>query len=544
MLIDLETLIIICDLYKYVPPRTPNRINVILQFCKEILAASPPTEEHGKSKYIIFKLHDEKEGDNTVFELNYENLLRLSQNVVTLQHAVSGIQRSYHKILLPSKIVCCQKIHNIVNAFALIKVYTENGVLDARSYHAKCRVCKLLYYHGFSVDKIKEVHEFEEFDDGGTILFNGGVGFSYEIMKRANNIICIGGVSFEKTAEILDESYAFTTALNPDRLEACWFLFRIVQFVKKIMWPRKCGSNELDLEELCKGVYNTIKDSMDSVWKSHVCEEIGCKERYVLIDGNEKHFRALCAAKKERVIARDGDVNSYDLCIRNPVRGNQHGRGSKFCKIHTNDKTGGTDTMLDIRAITRSMTASIPTIVTTGSSCKDDKNIDRFYERTAGVFYIFRPCGIRLGNYEMYTAESLSDIFTYFLDIFGRYPSPSELKGIVYDRACDLHPFLIRLAEEGNEDAARYLELFYMVDIFHVNKHTQAKCVLENENCIYHPHLGKFDYVRGMNTEIAEQSFKEINMFKCSTRKMTYSKRMLFFKLIDHTYNIRLTTNK
>ena len=43
-----------------------------------------------------------------------------------------------------------------------------------------------------------------------------------------------------------------------------------------------------------------------------------------------------------------------------------------------------------------------------------------------------------------------------------------ELKGIVYDRACDLHPFVVRLAEEDNEDAARYLKLFYMVDIFKI----------------------------------------------------------------------------
>ena len=57
----------------------------------------------------------------------------------------------------------------------------------------------------------------------------------------------------------------------------------------------------------------------------------------------------------------------------------------------------------------------------------------------------------------------------FFLDLFGKYPSPEELQGVVYDRACDFHPFLIRLAEEGNEEASRYLQLFFMVDIFHVN---------------------------------------------------------------------------
>ena len=88
--------------------------------------------------------------------------------------------------------------------------------------------------------------------------------------------------------------------------------------------------------------------------------------------------------------------------------------------------------------------------------------------KKAGIFFP-RPCGIRLGNYEMYTAEALSDIFKFFLDLFGKYPSPEELQEVVYDCACDFHPFLILLAEEGNEEASRYLQLFFMVDIFHVN---------------------------------------------------------------------------
>ena len=41
----------------------------------------------------------------------------------------------------------------------------------------------------------------------------------------------------------------------------------------------------------------------------------------------------------------------------------------------------------------------------------------------------------------MYTAESLSSIFTYLLDLFGTCPKNEHLKGIVYDRACELHPF-------------------------------------------------------------------------------------------------------
>ena len=300
-------------------------------------------------------------------------------------------------------------------------------------------------------------------------------------------------------------------------------------------------SGELDLEELCKMVFEEVKSKIDKKWMKHVCNETGCKERYIVMDGNCKLFRALCGAEKTRVIGKDGDVNGYQLCIRNPTRGNQHCLSDKYCRVHANDQKGDTADVLDIRPMTRSMTANIPRTVTNGEGCKSVKNIDTFYDRTAGMFYIFRSCGVRLSNYEMYTAESLSDIFKYLVDMFGEYPSLDDIKGLVYDRCCELKPFITRLADECNEIARRFLNLMYIVDIFHAERHTEPKCVLNSGSCEFHPHLPRFSNVRSMNTEIAEQSFREINMVKCTTRKMTYAKRMLFFKLMDHSYNNRIS---
>ena len=118
-----------------------------------------------------------------------------------------------------------------MRTYTSLKIYSKYGDLDARSYHAKCRVCKVLYYHGFHVDKVNGIHVFDKpsgVED--TLIFNGGVGFSRDIMKTADNIICIGGVSFEKTAEILNETYSF----NTDRLEGGWFIYRILEFVQTI----------------------------------------------------------------------------------------------------------------------------------------------------------------------------------------------------------------------------------------------------------------------------------------------------------------------
>ena len=268
----------------------------------------------------------------------------------------------------------------------------------------------------------------------------------------------------------MNENHSFNPPINPDRLETAWFIYRIIQFIKEIPWPRKEKSKELNLEDLCKRTYSQIKTILHTKWIDHVCNDIGCRQRFIVIDGNAKLYRSICAAEKKRIIVNSGKQNSYELCIRNPLRGNQHGSSSKFCNEHVNDKEGDTDTQLDLRPMTRSLAKKIPKMITTGDGCKEDKNIDRFYQRTAGMFYFFRPCGIRLANFEMYTAESLSDVFTYLIDVFGENLSPLQLNGIVYDRACDLHPFLKRLQINGNDVASKYENLSYIVDIFHVEK--------------------------------------------------------------------------
>ena len=139
----------------------------------------------------------------------------------------------------------------------------------------------------------------------------------------------------------------------------------------------------------------------------------------------------------------------------------------------------------------------------------------------------------------MYSSESLSDVFLYLIDTFGE--NAEEIKGIVYDRACGLHPFINRLSNEGNISASYYKDLDFIVDIFHVGKHTEAKCNIGKVDCLYHPYLDKFQKVIDMNTEVAEQSFSILNRFKYSTRKMSYCKRLLFLKFIDHSHNKRLT---
>ena len=77
------------------------------------------------------------------------------------------------------------------------------------------------------------------------------------------------------------------------------------------------------------------------------------------------------------------------------------------------------------------------------------------------------------------------------------------------------------------------MKLRYIVDIFHAEKHTSPKCVLD---------LQRFKDVRGMNMEICEQSFHLLNSLKYITGNITYAKRLCLMKIIDDDHNNRLVS--
>ena len=102
------------------------------------------------------------------------------------------------------------------------------------------------------------------------------------------------------------------------------------------------------------------------------------------------------------------------------------------------------------------------------------------------MLYLIRPCGIRLSHKEMYTAESLSSVFSSLIDVFSERPQENCLTGIVDGRACDLTPYIQKIAEQGNEIAKCYTSMRYIVDPLHAEKHTMAKCDIKNSECKYH----------------------------------------------------------
>lgn len=128
---------------------------------------------------------------------------------------------------------------------------------------------------------------------------------------------------------------------------------------------------------------------------------------------------------------------------------------SKFCAEHSNEVRD--DGFIPSRL---EQFSNLPEIVRNGQveenndesvlvGCKKQTNIDRFYDRTAGVLAAVRPCGIAAAFCEMFTCESPSQVFFFICKSFGRAAENfSRLKVLGYDRTCGFHPFLERLAKK------------------------------------------------------------------------------------------------
>ena len=157
------------------------------------------------------------------------------------------------------------------------------------------------------------------------------------------------------------------------------------------------------------------------------------------------------------------------------------------------------------------------------------------------MLFLIRPCGTIVGFKEMFSHESLTQVFMFLRKLFISDERIKErIKYLGYDRSCELHPFICKLSKQGVEGAAEILEkVEFLVDIFHVLKHTMPSCMplKDNPNCKYHPKLEKFKEIHGCNTESCEQAFKKLNRFKYGTRHMTRHKRMVFFTLLNNDHN-------
>ena len=125
-----------------------------------------------------------------------------------------------------------------------------------------------------------------------------------------------------------------------------------------------------------------------------------------------------------------------------------------------------------------------------------------------------------------------------------------HVKYVGYDSTCKVVPFLERKRRSSLAWVITLLTLKWFVDLFHINKHKESCCRLENvldngvielnPECRFHPKLPEFADVNGGNNEIQEITSKWFNRFRNMTRSMGAAKAEFFMWEMATERNKRL----
>ncbi len=487
-----------------------------------------------------------------------------------------GIRSLKPIVLLPPIHDCCSSPLKFDPRPSCPLIYTTSGTSVGAVFHGKCRKCGRSYYYSYwemrdgegatqryYYDPISNPQEYFQYSSSSL--------FEVRYLNDITNNIVFSAVTFQSRAEVYysnnrvrDKSYlqymekfkcSKTQEWSPSakRIEECWFLWCIVNIYSELnvlsttnLYAEYTSNGKRrNIEMLCEELCN-ILNTMPNKWALHRCTVKGCAEGYVTIDGNEKLRRPICAAPKSRVQLRPDLPTVVQCCTNYPVHGSKSQTASRYCELHAEDDVSGSDTVIlapSQGSLDVTYTGSLPENDDDSLlvGCKRPENRTKFYDTTAGMLALIRPCGIVVAMCEMYTCESVTQVFFLFLlKTFAlNVDTMLRLKYLGYDRACDLYPFLVNQRKRGSAGANILLDnVKFLVDSFHCNKHMEATCMPPNNPlCQFHPKLETFKEIHGVNTESCEQGFRRLNKYKFITRYMGQHKRILFFYYINDKYN-------
>lgn len=244
-------------------------------------------------------------------------------------------------------------------------------------------------------------------------------------------------------------------------------------------------------------------------------------------------------------------AKTVSACPETPALGGKNQKSSRFCYDHQDLESSDVEPrakkphiILTINVVDQKVSSRVSNL--TGEipanddpsvhvGCKKAENVPRFYNRTAGLMVLVKPCGVVVSISELLTCESSSQLFIQLLRM--HCESNTSFNFLGYDRACEFAPFLTNLAKKGNKGAEMLLTKKYMVDRFHIKGHTTKECDINSPFCQFHPDLPKFDEILGTNTECAEQCFSWLGKFKHMVKYMTQYKYKFFIHGIVVAHN-------
>lgn len=555
------------------PEGTPNRWELVSEFVRGEgidISKEFPTIFLGKGgnsngNLLNLKRSEDCRTINKLIKKEYDMLFRLDLNAI-LYHA-SGKSALKPIILVPHVLNCCQKRIKMDNRPSFPLVYTMSGTYVAAVFHGQCGKCQAKFYPNYKVVEGKRIYQDPRDESMRYFQVTSQTVFEKQLLMDFSNNIWVNGATFESRAKVYNLNFGAINEtrlsqldefsrtkdggwrLNEDRVNDAWFLWIIVNYYHRndklkatgLEFKHVEGSNHVAIEKLCECLWRDICVSPNK-WVRHTCKTPGCSEGYVTVDGNEYLKRGKCALPKEKVKMRRDLPEVYKCCPNSPVAGGKTQKPSKFCVVHINYDGNKVCETVDVPPEFHSASKESGVVEEDdgNSGCKKKENISLFYETTAGMLALIRPCGIVVSMSEMFTCESLTQVFIFLLKTFcDDVEDFQRVKYVGYDRACGLVPYLKNQKKNGSAGAKLLLDnVKFLVDIFHVSKHTEEVCMpLNNPKCKYHPLLPVFSEIHGTNTESCEQGFRRLNMYFKLTRKMTQFKRNVLFWFVNECFN-------
>ena len=162
-------------------------------------------------------------------------------------------------------------------------------------------------------------------------------------------------------------------------------------------------------------------------------------------------------------------------------------------------------------------------IVSNLSTCNTRKSQDKRQNvHSVGVFTGAYPCGVIVLGDELYTSESISQVYGILTDFVSALSDKSKLKQILYDDMCHLKRFCDDPQRANQNEVTEVISrLSKHVDKFHFANHKDQWC---QDNC----NPDSVQELEGVNSQVCEQLFKKINAHK-NCRKMNEGRFSLFF---------------
>lgn len=148
---------------------------------------------------------------------------------------------------------------------------------------------------------------------------------------------------------------------------------------------------------------------------------------YCSLDGLEKVTRPMCSLPKCKVSGTTPETKMLNLvqcCSESPIMGGKSQKPSKFCIDHKDDQNRSTVSPSQYQYFTSKASGEIPLPDNEDNSllvgCKKPLKVNRFYDRTAGIMALVRPCGVIVNFCEMFTCESPTQVYIFIYSTFGR----------------------------------------------------------------------------------------------------------------------------